>query len=124
AFNRKEAKDQGEGGVLVGAPLKGKVVIIDDVITAGPSVRESVEIIRKAGAEPVAVLIALDRKERAGSDERLSAHSAVQDVEQTYGMAVVSSASLDDIMAVLEGDAELGQHRPAVGAYRERYGVA
>lgn len=123
AFNRKEAKDHGEGGVLVGAPLQGKVVIIDDVITAGTSVRESVEIIRAAGAEPVAVLIALDRMERAGPDQALSAHSAVQDVALAYGMPVVSIASLDDIMSVLEGDADLAQHRSAVGDYRSRYGV-
>src|SRR5690606_9822438 len=94
AFNRKEAKGHGEGGVLVGAPLQGKVVIIDDVITAGTSVRESVQIIREAGAEPVAVLIALDRMERAGADDALSAHSAVQDVQITHGMPVVSIASL------------------------------
>jgi orotate phosphoribosyltransferase len=123
AFNRKEAKDHGEGGVLVGAPLKGKVVIIDDVITAGTSVRESVEIIRAAGAEPAAVLIALDRMERAGPDDALSAHSAVQEVEQRYGMPVVSIASLADIMTVLEGDEQLAQHRGAVQAYRSRYGV-
>ncbi len=123
AFNRKEAKDHGEGGVLVGAPLQGKVVIIDDVITAGTSVRESVQIIREAGAEPVAVLIALDRMERAGPDGALSAHSAVQEVEQTYGMPVVSIASLTDIMSVLEGDADLAEHREAVQAYRARYGV-
>src|SRR5690606_7397290 len=94
AFNRKEAKDHGEGGTLVGAPLRGKVVIIDDVITAGTSVRESVEIIRQAGAEPAAVLIALDRMERAGPDEALSAHSAVQDVSASFGIPVVSIASL------------------------------
>ncbi|HWK71246.1 MAG TPA: orotate phosphoribosyltransferase [Burkholderiaceae bacterium] len=123
AFNRKEAKDHGEGGVLVGAPLQGKVVIIDDVITAGTSVRESVEIIRQAGAEPAAVLIALDRMERAGPDDALSAHSAVQDVAATYGMPVVSIASLADIMALLDGDARLGEHRAAVAAYRARYGV-
>ena len=123
AFNRKEAKDHGEGGVLVGAPLQGKVVIIDDVITAGTSVRESVQIIREAGAEPVAVLIALDRMERAGPDGALSAHSAVQEVEQTYGMPVVSIASLTDIMSVLEGDADLADYRAAVQAYRARYGV-
>ena len=85
AYNRKEAKDHGEGGVLVGAPLKGRVVIIDDVITAGTSVRESVEIIRAAGAEPCAVLIAMDRMERAGADGQLSPHSAVQEVQQRYG---------------------------------------
>ncbi len=123
AFNRKEAKDHGEGGVLVGAPLQGKVVIIDDVITAGTSVRESVQIIRQAGAEPAAVLIALDRMERAGPDDALSAHSAVQDVEKTYGIPVVSIASLADIMALIEGDAGLAAHGAAVQAYRSRYGV-
>ncbi|MFT0851496.1 orotate phosphoribosyltransferase [Achromobacter sp. F4_2707] len=123
AFNRKEAKDHGEGGVLVGAPLQGKVVIIDDVITAGTSVRESVDIIRQAGAEPVAVLIALDRMERAGRDGELSEHSAVQDVQRTYGMPVVSIASLTDIMSVLEADATLAEYREAVQAYRARYGI-
>jgi len=123
AFNRKEAKDHGEGGVLVGAPLQGKVVIIDDVITAGTSVRESVQIIRQAGAEPAAVLIALDRMERAGPDDALSAHSAVQDVASTYGIPVVSIASLHDIMTVLADDATLAEHREAVAAYRSRYGV-
>ena len=98
------SSDHGEGGTLVGAPLKGKVVIIDDVITAGTSVRESVEIIR-AGAEPAAVLIAMDRMERAGPDDALSAHSAVQDVAKTYGIPVVSIASLADILALLQDDA-------------------
>ncbi len=123
AFNRKEAKDHGEGGMLVGAPLAGRVVIIDDVITAGTSVRESVALIRAAGARPAAVLIALDRMERAGADDALSAHSAAQDVERTYGIPVISIASLADIMTVLEGDAALGAHREAVAAYRARYGV-
>jgi orotate phosphoribosyltransferase len=123
AYNRKEAKDHGEGGTLVGAPLQGKVVIIDDVITAGTSVRESVDIIRNAGAEPAAVLIALDRMERAGPDQALSAHSAVQDVQQTHGMPVVSIASLSDIMELLQHDQELATHRDAVQAYRQRYGV-
>lgn len=123
AFNRKEAKDHGEGGVLVGAPLQGRVVIIDDVITAGTSVRESVQIIRQAGAEPAAVLIALDRMERAGADDALSVHSAVQDVQQTYGIPVVSIASLADIMSVLQSDATLAAHRESVQAYRARYGV-
>lgn len=123
AFNRKEAKDHGEGGTLVGAPLRGRVVIIDDVITAGTSVRESVAIIRQAGAEPAAVLIALDRMERAGADGALSAHSAVQEVSQTYGIPVVSIASLADIMAVLDDDAGLAAHRASVAAYRQRYGV-
>ncbi|CAB3889927.1 orotate phosphoribosyltransferase [Achromobacter aegrifaciens] len=123
AYNRKEAKDHGEGGTLVGAPLKGKVVIIDDVITAGTSVRESVEIIRAAGAEPAAVLIAMDRMERAGPDDALSAHSAVQDVAKTYGMPVVSIASLADILALLQDDASFAEHREAVLAYRTKYGV-
>ncbi len=123
AFNRKEAKDHGEGGVLVGAPLQGKVVIIDDVITAGTSVRESVEIIRQAGAEPAAVLIALDRMERAGADDALSAHSAVQEVEQKYGMPVVSIASLNDIMQLLAQDSAFAEHQPRVAAYRAKYGV-
>lgn len=123
AFNRKEAKDHGEGGVLVGAPLQGRVVIIDDVITAGTSVRESVEIIRHAGAQPAAVLIALDRMERAGADDALSAYSAVQDVAKTYGMPVISIASLGDIMALLDQDAQFAEHRDAVATYRAKYGV-
>ena len=123
AFNRKEAKDHGEGGTLVGAPLQGRVVIIDDVITAGTSVRESVEIIGAAGATPAAVLIALDRMERAGPDDALSAHSAVQDVQQKYGIPVVSIASLEDIMQLLDEDAAFAQHKPAVAAYRAKYGI-
>ena len=123
AYNRKEAKDHGEGGVLVGAPLKGKVVIIDDVITAGTSVRESVDIIRAAGAEPCAVLIAMDRMARAGPDGALSPHSAVQEVQQRYGLPVVSIASLTDILALLENNVEFAEHREAVLAYRARYGI-
>jgi len=123
AFNRKEAKDHGEGGVLVGAPLAGRVVIIDDVITAGTSVRESVDIIRAAGAEPAAVLIALDRMERAGTDKALSPHSAVQEVAQTYGIPVVSIASLTDIMTLIADGDTFAEHREAVAAYRRQYGV-
>ncbi len=123
AYNRKETKDHGEGGVLVGAPLKGKVVIIDDVITAGTSVRESVDIIRAAGAEPCAVLIAMDRMERAGPDGALSPHSAVQEVQQRYGLPVVSIASLTDILSLLENNTEFAEHREAVLAYRARYGI-
>lgn len=123
AYNRKEAKDHGEGGVLVGAPLNGKVVIIDDVITAGTSVKESVEIIRAAGAEPCAVLIAMDRMERAGPDDALSPHSAVQEVQQKYGLPVVSIASLTDILSLLDQNTEFAQHREAVLAYRQRYGI-
>lgn len=124
AFNRKEAKDHGEGGVLVGAPMRGKVVIVDDVITAGTSVRESVRLIRAAGAEPVAVLISLDRMERAGdANGVLAAHSAVQEVSLAYAMPVVSIASLDDVMAVIKDDQELVKYSPAVQQYRQRYGI-
>lgn len=123
AFNRKEAKDHGEGGTLVGAPLQGKVVIIDDVITAGTSVNESVDIIRAAGAEPVAVLIALDRMERAGSQGELSSSSAVQEVSLRHGMPVVTIATLTDILSVIREHAEFAQHEAAVQAYRARYGI-
>jgi orotate phosphoribosyltransferase len=123
AFNRKEAKDHGEGGSLVGAPLAGRVVIIDDVITAGTSVRESVDIIRAAGAEPVAVLIALDRMERAGAEDDLSAGSAVQEVGKRYGLPVITIATLDDIMALIKGQPAFTDHAAAVQAYRDRYGI-
>ena len=126
AFNRKEAKDHGEGGSLVGAPLEGRVVIIDDVISAGTSVRESVRLIQAAKAKPAAVLIALDRMERVGPDDALSEHSAVQDVVRTNGCPVVSIASLDDILDMIQqggGGGEFEQHREAVLAYRARYGV-
>lgn len=124
AFNRKEAKAHGEGGSLVGAPLEGKVIIIDDVITAGTSVGESVEIIEAAGATPAGVLIALDRMERAGADNALSPHSAVQEVSQKYGIPVIAIASLGDIMFYLEKNNEMAAHQQAVAAYRQKYGVA
>jgi len=125
AYNRKEAKDHGEGGVLVGAPVKGKVVIIDDVISAGTSVRESVDLIRKAGAEPAAVLIALDRMERSGSATEVGDKSAVQAVEQEFGLPVISIANLTGLMSFLtaSSDAQLTNHLPAVKAYREKYGI-
>ncbi|HZT56047.1 MAG TPA: orotate phosphoribosyltransferase [Burkholderiaceae bacterium] len=125
AFNRKEAKAHGEGGTLVGAPVAGRVVIIDDVITDGASKRESVDMLRAAGGEPAAVLIALDRMERGGSDDNLSAHSAVEDFERDYGMPVISIASLTDLLQYLQttADPALKTHLAAVGAYRERYGV-
>ena len=127
AYNRKEAKDHGEGGTLVGAKLAGKVVIIDDVISAGTSVRESVDMIRAAGAEPCAVLIALDRMERAGKDGQLSPNSAVQEVAIQYNIPVISIGNLDDLFGYLNGagaDPQLLQHKAAVAAYRERYGIA
>jgi len=123
AYNRKEAKDHGEGGVLVWAPLQGRVVIIDDVITAGTSVRESVDIIRAAGAEPACVLIAMDRMERGGAEGALSPHSAVQEVQNLYGLPVISIASLDDIMALLKDHDDFAQYKEAVTAYRDRYGI-
>ena len=125
AYNRKEAKDHGEGGSLVGAPVKGRVVIIDDVISAGTSVRESVKLIRDAGAEPAAVLIALDRMERSGTATEIGDKSAVQAVEQEFGLPVVAIANLADLMAFLtnSSNAELTTYLPAVKAYREKYGI-
>lgn len=117
-FNRKEAKDHGEGGNIVGAPLQGRILIIDDVITAGTAIRESMEIIAQAGAQAAGVVIALDRQER-GKGEL----SAIQEVEQNFGMQVVSIITLADLMQFLEGDATLGQHLDAVRAYRNEYGV-
>ena len=120
AYNRKEAKDHGEGGTLVGAPLKGRVLIIDDVISAGTSVRESGKLIQAAGAEPAAVAIALDRMEK-GTGEL----SAVQEVQQQYGLPVVAIANLQDLFAMLQnsGNAEISRYLPQLKAYRERYGV-
>jgi len=123
--NRKEAKAHGEGGVLVGAPLAGRVVIIDDVITDGASKRESVELIRLSGAEPVAVLIALDRMERGGSEGELSINSAVEDFTREQGLPVHAIATLSDLLQYLDSGADpaLSRHRAAVVAYRQRYGV-
>ncbi|HEY0955711.1 MAG TPA: orotate phosphoribosyltransferase [Roseateles sp.] len=123
AYNRKEAKDHGEGGTLVGAPVKGRVLIIDDVISAGTSVRESIQMIEAAGATPCGVSIALDRQEKAAEGGVDSPQSAVQQVQQRYGLPVVAVAGLADLLAYLDGAPELAAHRPAVLAYRERYGV-
>ncbi len=118
AYNRKEAKDHGEGGTLVGAPLQGKVLIVDDVISAGTSVRESVELIRAAGAQVAGVAIALDRMELG-----LGQLSAVQEVERDYGLPVLAVANLEHLMGYLQGHPELAAHREAVAAYRSQYGV-
>jgi orotate phosphoribosyltransferase len=118
SFNRKEAKDHGEGGVVVGAPLRGRVLIVDDVITAGTSVRESVELIRAQGANPAGVLIALDRMERGQGSA-----SAVQEVQALYGIPVVAIATLDDLMGFLGSRADLSSQRAAVEAYRKQYGA-
>lgn len=121
AYNRKEAKDHGEGGVLVGAPLKGRVLIIDDVISAGTSVRESVKLIQNEGATPAAVAIALDRMEKGTSEL-----SAVQEVEQQYGLPVIAIANLLDLFAMVEqsGSQELVKYLEPMKAYRAKYGVA
>ena len=118
AFNRKEAKDHGEGGNIIGTLLAGRVLIIDDVISAGTSVRESVEIIREAGATPCGVLIALDRMERG-----TGSLSAVQEVEQDFRIPVVAVATLDDLMAFLKQRPDFAVHEAAVARYRQEYGV-
>jgi len=117
AFNRKEAKDHGEGGNIVGAALKGDILIIDDVISAGTSVRESIEIIRHAGATPKAVIIALDRQELGSNDK-----TAIQEVEQDYGLRVASIIKLEHLIEFLESDAHYHQHVDAIKAYRQQYG--
>jgi orotate phosphoribosyltransferase len=117
-FNRKEKKDHGEGGQLVGAELKGKVLIIDDVISAGTSVRESVDIIKAENAVAAGVIIALDRQER-GQGTR----SAIQEVEAEHNIPVVSIICLDDLLSYLQDNRELAEYLPAVQAYRQQYGV-
>lgn len=119
AFNRKESKDHGEGGDLVGAPLKGRVLIIDDVITAGTAARESVDIIRRAGAIPAGMIIALDRMERGTSTPL----SAVEEVQEKYRVPVVPIACLDDLLTFLDAHPNLDTHRRAIYEYRSRYGV-
>ncbi len=130
AYNRKEAKDHGEGGTLVGAALKGRVLIVDDVMSAGTAARESIDLIKKAGATPHAIAIALDRQEMAtevqadGSVKDVP-HSAVQYVRNTLGMRVCCIAQLSDLLAYLATQTgnQMGQHLPKVQAYRDRYGV-
>jgi orotate phosphoribosyltransferase len=118
SFNRKETKDHGEGGAVIGAPLSGKVLMVDDVISAGTSVRESVNLIRASNAIPCGVAIALDRMERGSGTL-----SAVQEVRASYNIPVISIATLNDLMRYLETDPQLSQHLAAVGRYRELYGV-
>jgi orotate phosphoribosyltransferase len=118
AYNRKEVKDHGEGGTIVGASLKGRVLIVDDVISAGTSVRESVEMIKAAGAIPAGVAIAIDRQERG-----LGSLSAVQEVEKDSGMPVIKIATLADLIRFLDGATDLAEFKPAVQAYRNEYGV-
>ena len=118
AFNRKEAKAHGEGGQLIGAPLAGRVLVVDDVITAGTAIRESIELIRGAGAAPCAVLIALDRQERGQAGER----SAAQEVEAEFGLPVIAVAGLAQLLQLAEDRPELAEYKPALLAYRARYG--
>ncbi|RBH58441.1 MULTISPECIES: orotate phosphoribosyltransferase [Pseudomonas] len=117
-FNRKEAKAHGEGGSLVGAPLAGDVLIIDDVITAGTAIREVMQIIQAQGAKPAGVLIALNRQERGNGEL-----SAIQEVERDFAIPVVSIVSLTQVLQFLANDEQLKQHLPAVEAYRAQYGI-
>ena len=118
AFNRKEVKDHGEGGSIVGAVLKGKVLIVDDVITAGTAIREAVDIIRAQGGTASAVLIALDRQEKGKAEK-----SAVQEVQDDYGIAVHSIITMSDLIDYLESDEQFKDHLAAMKAYREEYGI-
>ena len=118
AFNRKEAKDHGEGGTIVGAELKGNILIVDDVISAGTSVRESVDLIKANGANPAGVMIALDRQEKGKGEV-----SAIQEVENNYKMPVNSIVKFEHLIKFIEENQSLSQYLPAVKAYRERYGV-
>ena len=118
SFNRKEAKDHGEGGVIVGAPLKGRVVIVDDVITDGGAKREAIELLRAHGANPVGILIAFDRMEK-GRGER----SAVAELEQEFGLPIIAIATLDDLMTFLGSRTELANRRDALAGYRRQYGA-
>ncbi|TLY49848.1 MAG: orotate phosphoribosyltransferase [Gammaproteobacteria bacterium] len=119
AFNRKEAKDHGEGGVIIGAPLAGRVLIVDDVITAGTAIRESIALIRDAGATPAGILIALDREERGQG-----AQSAVQEVEAEFGVPVIAIARLTDLFVLAAARPELADYRASLEEYRRAYAVA
>jgi len=118
AFNRKEAKAHGEGGSIVGAPLKGRVLIVDDVITAGTAIRESVEIIKAAGATPAGIVLALDRQEKGNSEL-----SAVQEIEQQYGLPVTSIIKLADLIEHLRASTDSQATLAAVQQYRDQYGI-
>jgi len=120
AYNRKEAKNHGEGGTSIGAPISGRVLILDDVITAGTAIREAIGLIRAAGAEPAGVLVALDREEVGGRNRT----SAVSELEENLGIPVRCIVSLTDLVDHLEEDDEFSEYLPRVRAYRNRYGVA
>ena len=123
AYNRKEAKDHGEGGRLVGAPLRGKVLIVDDVMSAGTAVRESIALIENHGATPWGVAVALDRQEKAVENGQISPYSAVQFVRQKLGLQVWVVATLADLLQYLQADAGLQLQAAQVAAYRQQYGV-
>ena len=126
AYNRKEAKDHGEGGSLVGAPLSGRVLIVDDVMSAGTAARESIALIRQAGATPYGMVVALDRQEKATENGQDVDYSAVQYVRDTLGLKVCAIATLADLLLYLshcDGNAALEKHRDRITAYRQRYGV-
>ncbi|MBS0440086.1 MAG: orotate phosphoribosyltransferase [Proteobacteria bacterium] len=118
AFNRKEAKDHGEGGVLIGAPLAGRVLIVDDVISAGTATRESIALIRSNGATPAGVLIALDRQERGQGVQ-----SAAQEIAAEFGIPVIAIARLEELLALVGERPELAEHRARLAAYRSSHGV-
>ena len=122
-FNRKEAKDHGEGGSTVGADLKGNVLIIDDVISAGTSVRESITLIKASGATPAAAVIALDRMELGQVPREQGGLSAVQEVMRSYNIPVIAIATLDDLLEYLQTDQDVGKYLERVKSYREQYGV-
>lgn len=126
AFNRKEAKDHGEGGNIVGAELAGRILIIDDVITAGTAIGEVMQLIEAAGAEAAGVVIALDRQERGNAEGEMKSQSAIQEVEARYSMPVISIVTLDQVLEYLETQAgeALQGHADAIRDYRARYGVA
>ena len=117
-FNRKEAKTHGEGGSLVGAELQGKVMLVDDVITAGTAIRESMDIIQAHNAQLAGVLIALDRQEKGKAEL-----SAIQEVERDYGAKVISIVQLSDLITYLQGKPEMHEHLQSVQAYRDQYGI-
>jgi orotate phosphoribosyltransferase len=123
AYNRKEAKDHGEGGSLVGAPLRGKVMIVDDVMSAGTAVRESIALIENHGAQPWGVAVALDRQEKAVENGQISERSAVQFVRQKLGLQVWVVATLADLLQYLQTDTQLQAEAGKVAAYRQQYGV-
>lgn len=123
AFNRKEKKEHGEGGNMVGAPLEGNIAIIDDVITAGTAIRESFELISAAGAKPCAVFLALDRQELGQKDGQIMEMSAIQQVEAEFGIPVVSIATLSNLIDYLKQQPDQTENLDKMRAYRERYGI-